>query len=258
MKLSLLQKAYWDIAKDWPNALRIVLGPWLSIKILTFCLNFYYFGGAWASGHEINTLPPDSSYHITVFVLNLLEIVVLVWIAVAWHRYILLKERAARNLPAWIGKLNWRYFSRLVPVTLLSIAPFLASIAIYSQVSGVAPDYSLIPNTSGQSLITLSLLLLFGCISTSYLLLRFGAALPAIAAGSVVGILDAWRGTKGLNAELIYCAALLGTAGAVIVVVNHMFARFDAIIIVLSALSGFLSLLSLSLLTSVYSNLDIK
>lgn len=257
MKIAILQRSYWDITNDWSKTIQLVMAPWLFVTISNVGLNFYYLGSASVSRMAIDTLPNNSPYHIAETVLLLAEVVIAVWIAVAWHRYILLKEHPTRHLPKWFGMLNWQYLGRLILVSLISTTPFIALIAIYSKVFGAVFDFTHISRASGANLTAMLMTSFFGTMIGSYLFLRFGVVLPAIATQRPIRIREAWHLTKMVNIEIFGCSIVLGFAYTVIGVINQLFNGFDVILLVMMAATGFASLMSLSLLTSFYGYLTI-
>lgn len=249
-------QAYWEITNDWRKTFRLTIGPWMVVKICTVLFNIYYFGRVSFPSADFDSLPFGPSLTAT-FVLPLLEMSVAVWIAVAWHRYIILRENPNGYLPKWFGILNRKYLFRLLWVSFIVVVPVMASMIVLYEVFDGLP-FMLRP--SGEGVIFYGFMFLASVISFN-IFLRIGIILPALATQRIGGIpamkrairtREAWRLTKPVNAQIFGCAVALALAGAAIEVPGRIFDGFDAIALVMIAARGFYSLLVLSLLTTIY------
>ncbi len=175
-----------------------------------------------------------------VFFAAFLQSVVTLWIAVAWHRYVLLEEYPQGWLPSFRGGAILSYFWRslgialvigfavVVPVTILvSFAPILSVFAV------------------------------FGAMFLAIVLgFRLAPALPAAATGEPFGFSDAWSATAGQTGTAI-ALAFIGLT-AVFVAQLPVFA-VTAISpgmgnIVFIVLNWFVTLVSASILTTLYGH----
>ena len=135
------------------------------------------------------------------------------WVAVAWHRFILIEEIPSGYIPKFHGRRMMAYFGQSVLLGLLIVA------------IGLALSIGLIP-------ITIFLAFpLFGDLSQTYLtyifyllismlcgpiLFRFSTVLPAAALGKRFTWGAAWQATKGSTGSLVLVALVLwgGLMGA--------------------------------------------
>ena len=119
------------------------------------------------------------------------------WIAVAWHRYVLIDEAPARAVPRFRGKALLVYFLRLLQTALLVglIAGF------FGLIGGVVAALSGFP----QFLYVVIVVLTVGGFALSY---RLAPLLPAAALGKPVKLGDAWAATSEGIATLVGLAIL--------------------------------------------------
>jgi hypothetical protein len=200
----------WEIVKHsfamlWRNlgnALRISLGP-LAVAIL---LSVAIIGVLQVSAARVafefasGTMSPNVGF--AVLLLAFLYVVVSAWIAVSWHRFILLEEYPGL-LPALAGRPVLPYVGKTFLLGLVMILVMIPAIIVIALLSG------LFGPTSGLfSILGVGLALYF-----SYMWLRLGLVLPATAVARPMGITDSWRSTAP------YANAILGT-GALLILLN--------------------------------------
>ncbi len=132
-------------------------------------------------------------------------------IAIAWHRFILLDETPEnfyvlhREWP--IGKYFWTSFKIILLIMLMAIPAIL----ILSFIAGSFMGSSLGPSVRGgmgMPEITLTSLLLSLLLTTllSWVFLRVGAVLPAIAVGKNLSLREAFRLTGAISGSLFVAA----------------------------------------------------
>lgn len=131
-----------------------------------------------------------------VFLTLFVQTLAFVWIAVAWHRFVLLAEGGASWVPPLRGREMLGYLGRSILIVLILSAVGIATLLL------VAP---ILPFVAIPLVVILSIIL-------SY---RLGLILPAGAIGRPLTLTQAWQATKGqsgtvvLLAILTYLAALL-------------------------------------------------
>jgi len=137
-------------------------------------------------------------------------------VAIGWHRYVLREEIPAsfyvlrREWP--LGKYIWTGF-KIIFVTLLVIYALMfvmTSILNLSQIGPVqmTPGSDGQMKTSGASLI-FQLVPLVTIIISTWIFLRLGAALPAVAVGENASIRDSFRLTNAISGSLLITAVLM-------------------------------------------------
>jgi len=236
----------WDIVRhsfamlfrNLPNALRISLGP-LAIALLGAALVISSLG---VSAAQIafdmarGTLSPQVA--LAVILLTALFVVVSAWIAVSWHRFILLEEYPGL-LPALAGRPIGAYLGRTVILALVMIVAMLPALVILGLLTALFGPGLL-------SILGIGLALYF-----SFVWLRVGLVLPATAVGKPLGVGESWRVTAP------HANAILG-AGALMIVLNSGIGLVSALLplslsLVLDVIVSWITLMiGTSLLTTLY------
>lgn len=236
----------WDIVRhsfamlfrNLPNALRISLGP-LAIALLGAALVISSLG---VSAAQIafdmarGTLSPQVA--LAVILLTALFVVVSAWIAVSWHRFILLEEYPGL-LPALAGRPIGAYLGRTVILALVMIVAMVPALVILGLLTALFGPGLL-------SILGIGLALYF-----SFVWLRVGLVLPATAVGKPLGVGESWRVTAP------HANAILG-AGALMIVLNTGIGLVSALLplslsLVLDVIVSWITLMiGTSLLTTLY------
>jgi len=236
----------WDIVRhsfamlfrNLPSALRISLGP-LAIALLGAALVISSLG---VSAAQIafdmarGTLSPQVA--LAVILLTALFVVVSAWIAVSWHRFILLEEYPGL-LPALAGRPIGAYLGRTVILALVMIVAMLPALVILGLLTALFGPGLL-------SILGIGLALYF-----SFVWLRVGLVLPATAVGKPLGVGESWRVTAP------HANAILG-AGALMIVLNSGIGLVSALLplslsLVLDVIVSWITLMiGTSLLTTLY------
>ena len=125
--------------------------------------------------------------------IGLVAAIGILWIAIAWHRYVLLDELPDGPIPPFRGDSILRYFGYSLLIGLIS----LLAIVVVGFVG--AP---LIAMTGGFLPIVLlvALATIFVVLIVNY---RLSAVLPGTAVGKPVSLGAAWRATSNANGALI-------------------------------------------------------
>lgn len=142
--------------------------------------------------------PKNWDAGLVVAGLSLLVFVVIFfsWMAVAWHRYVLLEERPQTLLPNLNGQYVKAYFWVACKYTLLVVA-CLAPVAFL---------VSWLLLASGFNLDTTKLILGLIMIVGYALMFRLALILPAAALGKPISLKESWRATNGYFGALIVVA----------------------------------------------------
>ena len=133
------------------------------------------------------------------------------WIAVAWHRYILRVEEPASILPAFHGQALLAYlgYSLLIGVILIIPAALLGALA--GMVFGALHAGGAALGIVGSLVATLIVL-----VPIILIALRLSPALPAAALGESLGIAGAWRSTDEATPDLLGLALIASVASFLI------------------------------------------
>jgi len=239
----------WDIVRhsfamlfrNLGNALRISVGPILIALVVGFLILGVFGSNLDALPQDIEQgqLPPEIAF--AVLLILLLFIFVSAWIAVAWHRFILLEDYPGL-LPPLAGRPVWSYIGKTILLSLVLTLVMLPAGFVMGLIMAVLQD-------AGTGLLPTFILGL--ALYASYMWLRFGIVLPATAVSRPMGFGEAWRATAP------YATAILGTC-VILILINTGVSLVSAILP--QPLAGLLSLatswitimLGISILTTLY------
>lgn len=175
------------------------------------------------------------------------------WVAVGWHRYILIDETPGM-VPAFRADRMVSYFLRglLIGIILIPLVIVLGIVASLLAASFLRPDT--VPSTGAL----LAGALVFGLIvylPVFVIGMRLSTALPGAAIGAPKGIGDAWRATKGQLGALLVLAIVLTVASYLSDYVTSLLARNTVLALIWSIGFGWVSaLVGVSILTTLYGH----
>jgi|TARA_B110000046_G_C12887139_1_gene352686 hypothetical protein len=141
----------------------------------------------------------------SAWILLILPIVIILWISVAWHRYILLKQAPRAFIPEFYFKLTLVYLQKSVLMLLVASLPMMLLYLPYWMYQDAYP-YTLI----GVMFFSFLFLTPFCAI----ILFRLTPLLSAAALGHDLGLKAAWTATRGQTLTLLF---LFGPAFGVLV-----------------------------------------
>ncbi|MGE4327395.1 MAG: hypothetical protein AB7E21_15035 [Pseudodonghicola sp.] len=178
--------------------------------------------------------------------LQLLGSVATLWVAVAWHRYVLLAEYPGSVLPRFHGGRVLAYFgwSLVLGVVLFALPGAVIALLAWTATGGVIKE----PSAGVILPIVLAALVLV------WVLARLSLVLPAAAIGERLGLRDSWQATRPIALGIIGLFAL--TFGfAMLLMVGVMLAYYALPLagqIAAAVFQWIMTLLQLSILTTLY------
>jgi hypothetical protein len=186
------------VLADWRNALRISGALYLVYAIPALIISIVF---------PIPTDPAElmaagGAVSFWSLVAGLLYFIVLLWLAVAWHRYVLLNEMPSGAIPPFKGDRMLSYFGRslLIGLVLLCIGIVLM---LVTAVLGVV---------LGPLAILVAIVFYVVMTVVSY---RLSPILPAAALGQSLSLREAWAATAGASGAII----VLGIVSVLAVIV---------------------------------------
>lgn len=187
-------------------------------------------------------LPPgDTGPYALFLLLQLAALVASLWIAVNWHRFVLLEEVPRGGLPPFRGRLMLGYLGRSVMISLLLVVALFILAIPAGLLMGALPG-AVLP------------LLFAVATGVLYIFLRLGVILPGGALGQRISLHQAWQAT-GRESAAIAMLALLSVLAIGLLMVPDIFAGGG--LSLLSTLYGLavgwvMTMVGASLLTSLY------
>lgn len=180
---------------------------------------------------------------VMTLLLSIFAVIASLWIAVAWHRFVLSGETQEGWVPQWHGSNMLSYLGRSIILGLLvGLAVMVAMIPI-GVVAIVIPP-----------LFFLSFPLALGL--GAYVFFRAGAWLPAAAMGNDLTLRQAWEATKDEGPTFLVLGILV-IAGSIIAmlptILNGDPSSFINLIYGL-VVNWFLTIIGISVLTTVYGH----
>ncbi|SFR54121.1 hypothetical protein SAMN04488005_2731 [Yoonia tamlensis] len=203
MAFQIIRHAFAMIFNNFGQALRASVGPYVLLIIVAAAV-FGALGSLEQLGElAVGNIQPDQIADVAgpiifaVFVLLTLAVFVSAWVAVSWHRFILLEEYSG-ILPSVTGRPIWPYVGKSMLLGLL--------IAVLGLLVGMVFGLVLVPLAhAGETAAYLGAAII-GILMVAVLSLmwfRMGVALPATAVGKPIKLGAAWSATSGINGTII-------------------------------------------------------
>lgn len=186
--------------RNLADALKVSIGPF----VLAILFGYLAFRVAdvtpqmIAFGIAMGRLPPEAAV-----VISLVAVVFLfasAWVAVAWHRFILLEEYPG-VLPRLNGGRVAAYAGRSILLALLMLIVIFPISAIVGQIVALS-GLARLPLVPG--LLSFGLAVLF-----TFLWLRVALILPAAAVGQRLTLSDAWNAGSAMSSEILRASAIV-------------------------------------------------
>lgn len=198
------------------------------------------------SGGSLEQMPMmDSGYFGAALFSALITMVATLWIAVAWHRFVLLGEQPKGWLPVWQGDRVLAYFGRSLLIVIMAMLAALA----FAVPLGIV--FSML-----QSGMLLNFIPMLAMIAGAYVFYRLSPILPAGAMDKPIKMGAAWAATKGQTGTIVGLAIITTVATLLMQVPSMMNSDPASIInIVYTLVVGwFMMLIGVSVLTTFYGH----
>lgn len=168
------------------------------------------------------------------------------WIAVAWHRYILRVEEPGSVIPAFKGDRMLSYFGYSILIVIILI--------LMSLVLGLVVGLVVAPFLGGSPVIGMIIIGILVYVPLVIVGYRLSVVLPAAALGEELGIGGAWEKTQGAMGTLLLLA-IVSLIGAVVIDLPaaYVFTPGSILSIIWSAVTQWIVLMvGISILTTLY------
>ncbi|MDK3017875.1 hypothetical protein [Pseudodonghicola flavimaris] len=173
--------------------------------------------------------------------LDILNLIASLWVAVAWHRYVLLAQYPEGLVPEFRGGEMIAYFGKTLLLMLIIVLPFLAVFALGMALSGA------------ERVIAVPVIVMV--LVAIWVMMRLSVLLPAAAVGRRLSVAEAWQATRpisfgvlGLALLIILVSALVGAPVLLVLGGAPMIVAFAGLIVV----QWFFTLLWLSAMTTLF------
>lgn len=182
-------------------------------------------------------------FAVQTFLLGLISLMASLWIAVAWHRFVLKEEYPDGWLPKWHGAFMLGYLGRSILIGLAVSAGVLVVAIPVAAVTTVVP-----------ALWGMVSLILIGV--GAYLFFRLAVILPAAALGEPLTLRDAWGATSGESETFVTLAALVVAASILVMLPSWVHNNTGSLINLIYGLvvNWFVTIIGISVLTTLYGH----
>ncbi|MDX1743297.1 MAG: hypothetical protein R3186_06855 [Ruegeria sp.] len=226
------------------QVLQITVGPALIATAVIVSLVFVLGVPLDAFDESSGDLPPGFSFG-AFFAFTLLMVVVMsiviFWIAVSWHRFILLEEYPSGIFPPFRMDLILAYLGRVLMLVLIMFVGYIPIAIVFAVL--------------GQSLVAVSIVVTV--VYSVFLLISFyrlSIILPAAAIGKPITLGEAWSQTVGAGADIIFLVIVAVLFQLLVQLAFTMLAVIPVLGVLLSVFFGMLILpmVNVSILTTLY------
>lgn len=226
------------------QVLQITVGPALVATALIVALFLVSGIPLEAFEESAGELPPGTSAGaVILFVLGLIAVifVTVFWIAVSWHRFILLEEYPSGIFPTFRFDRILAYLGRALMLGLLFAIAWLPMGLVFAML--------------GQSLVGLSIIVV--AVYLVYLVVcfyRLSIILPATAIGEPITIGRAWNSTTGIASSILVLIVVAFLFQVLVQLVFTVLAFIPVLGILLTVFFGtlILPMINVSIMTTMY------
>lgn len=187
-----------QVVGNLPGALRVSLVP-MAVQVAVILA---MVGLVVAFSPQIEAVQPDLGLILGFFAGFVVVLATGLWIAVAWHRFILMGEAPRGWVPAFHGSRIWAYFLRSLGLGILTglVAALLAMVV------GTVLDI-LLP-IEGRDVVKLVAMVLLVFLPALTVGLRLCAGLPGAAIDGGRGAEAGWNATRSAKGTLLALAGI--------------------------------------------------
>lgn len=188
------------------------------------------------------TLTVDWGQFRILMVLNVIALLASIWVAIEWHRFVLLGERPNSIVPVFRMDLFQAYFGKSLLIMAAMIVVAVVVVTIVTFLMTLIGGVQFVP---ALSIVVLSI---FGM----YAFYRVSPILPAAALGQSLTLKEAWGRTES-HKQIIFRATFLMIFATMALQVPSLFAGAGPLSIVVSLATGWIGLMvGVSLLSAIY------
>ena len=196
MAFQIIRHAFRIVFGNLGDALKVSVGPYLILTVIAALgVTMIAETGGFLSPNSPVGVDQDMNPSAIFLILGLAvaALFVVSWVAVSWHRFILLEE-----YPGWLPQLSgrpvWPYVGRSL---LYGFVIVLAALPLLFLVGLLASPLLM----AGQGLMSILTFIAITGFMT-YVWLRIAIALPAVAVGQPISMGDAWRASRGMSGTI--------------------------------------------------------
>ncbi len=251
MAWNIVRHAFVIVFGNLGNAIKASLVPFLILIGVLFVLAVLL--GAPLYQDALAPIPDDQAAGLAIVGLISIPLYLFVfaWIAVTWHRFILLEEYPA-TVPAVSGRPIGAYIARTLMMMLQMIGVMIPLMLILVPLLGglANPDAMTLTTTSG-----LIFALVVGIV-LSFFWLRIGVSLPGVAVDKPMNSRQAWSETKPVWQTILGASVIMVVLNLLVsVAFSLLFTGIPLISYILSIIIQWVTMMiGVSVLTTIYGH----
>jgi len=196
MAWNIVRHAFVIVFGNFGNALRASVVPSLLLIGAFVGMGTMIDFPTAANGIDIENISQPGLAAVLILALGVFAMFVFAWVAVTWHRFILLEEYPSM-VPAMSGRPIWPYVGRTLMIVLQMMIVMIPLMFL------VLPLLMNLPAVGSLLSIGLSILLTF-------LWLRVCVSLPSVAVGTHMGSVEAWGKTAKIWQTILGVCVIMG------------------------------------------------
>ncbi|MEM1410313.1 MAG: hypothetical protein AAGG79_06160 [Pseudomonadota bacterium] len=249
MAFAMVSHAFRMLFSNFGDALKVSLVPFLILLAITTWVQVSIFGGLNTS--LIEDTPPaelGANFALLQIISAVASLVLSSWIAVGWHRFVLVEEYPSGYMPPFRSSEVFLYIWKLILIALATVLMILP-IVLVSQFLALAGGAG--PNPMVAAVIgALSVMV---AIFAMLVVVRWSVVLPAASIGKSMSLSQAWSYTKPLGFAPLWAFILVSLFAFVLFLVALITAFVPLVFLVVSAgVNLIATLLGVSVATTIY------
>ncbi|MDX8353121.1 hypothetical protein SLH47_12160 [Cognatiyoonia sp. IB215182] len=245
MALQILRHAFFMIYRNFGQALRVSVGPYL-VLLAGFALFVALFQERLNLLGSPGTLSGADAGIIFLALIGMaiFGLLIFSWVAVSWHRFVLLEEYTGA-LPALSDRPIGAYAGRSILYALLLVIFAIPLVLVLGPLATIGPLVM-------QWVVGLALVSVL-----TFVWLRIALALPSVAVGQPIRMGEAWAASAPLSGAIFGVSVLLvGLSGFADSLSTAVMVAIPVVGVVLNiAIQWLIIMLGVSILTTLYGHL---
>ncbi|MDZ4311818.1 MAG: hypothetical protein U1A24_14830 [Cypionkella sp.] len=225
------------------------LGPALKVSGVLYFVQVVITGALGYAMASSGVAGMGSGMGLGVILVLVVSLITGIWIAVAWHRYVLLGEEPVGYVPPFMGERMGSYFvkSLLIGLVLMVLGMILGMV--------VGLLFGRLMAASGM-FVAMLLMAAMVQVPMIFLGLRMAAALPGTALGANPPLMAGWQATEGEWRPLLQLAVLMALALWVVNLIGwFVFGGIGVMAQLWQLIAGWpVTMVGLSILTTLYGH----
>ena len=259
MALHIIRHAFRMIFGNFEQALRVSVGPFLILIACAYPLTTMPIGETFLAvipdpfaddiGESIGSVDPLVIIYLIFLIF--LTLFVFGWVAVAWHRFILLEEYHGL-LPAAMGRPIWPYVWRSISYGFLVLLAGIPLLFVVGIVAGILIRLDVLLPLAD---LFINAFIIGGVLG--WIWFRIALALPSVAVGKPIKISNAWSASARMSGTVFGIAILIALINMIAGWLAEMASSELALLgyIIDLAIQWLTLMLGVSVLTTLYGHL---